>query len=43
MSDTVPAKLGRPAAIELRGKPAARGVHASERLSLGEPGKTGRG
>jgi len=36
MSGAVPAKLGRHAAIELRGKPVARGGHASERLSLGE-------
>jgi hypothetical protein len=43
MSDTVPAKLGWPAAIELRGKPGAPGVYASERLSHGEPGKTVQG
>jgi len=43
MPDSVPAKLGRHATIELRGKPAAHGVYASERLSLGEAGKTERG
>jgi hypothetical protein len=43
MSDTVPAKLGRRAAIELRGKPDAPGAYASERLSHGEPGKTTQG
>jgi hypothetical protein len=40
---SVPAKLGRHAAIELRGKPGAHGGHASERLSLGEVGKTAQG
>ena len=43
MSDSVPAKLGRHAVIELRGKPVAYGVHASERLSLGEVGKITQG
>ena len=43
MPDTVPAKLGRPAATELLGKPDAPGVYASERLNLGEVGKTGQG
>jgi hypothetical protein len=43
MSGSVPAKLGRHAAIELRGKPVARGVYASERSSLGELGKTAQG
>ena len=43
MPDSVSAKLGRHAAIELRGKPVACGVYASERLSLGEVGKTGQG
>ena len=32
-------KWGRHTAIELRGKPDAPGVYASERLSHGEPGK----
>ena len=39
MPDAVSAKSGRHAAIELRGKPDAPGVYASERLSHGEPGK----
>ena len=43
MPDTVPAQSGRRAAIELRGKPVTRGVYASERLNLGEVGKTGQG
>jgi len=43
MPDSVSAKLGRDAAIELRGKPVARGVYASERLNLSEVGKTGQG
>ena len=43
MSDLVPAKLGRRAAIELGGKPASRGVYASERLSHDETGKIVQG
>jgi len=43
MSDSVPAKLGWHAVIELRGKPVAYGVDASERLSLGEVGKITQG
>ena len=43
MPDSVSAKSGRDAVIELRGKPVTRGVYASERLSLGEVGKTGQG
>jgi hypothetical protein len=43
MSDSVPAKVGRHTAIELRGKPDAPGVYASERLSHGEPGKIVQG
>ena len=43
MPDSVPAQLGRRAAIELRGKPVAHGVYASERLNLGEVGKTAQG
>jgi hypothetical protein len=43
MSDPVPAKVGRHTAIELRGKPDAPGVYASERLSHGEPGKIVQG
>jgi hypothetical protein len=43
MPDSVPAQLGRRAAIELRGKPVTHGVHASERLSLGELGKIAQG
>ena len=43
MPDSVSAKSGRHAAIELRGKPVARGVYASERLSLGELGKIAQG
>jgi len=39
----VPAKVGRHTAIELRGKPDALGVYASERLSHGEPGKIVQG
>jgi hypothetical protein len=38
MPDTVLAKSGCHAAIELRGKPVAPGVYASERLSHGERG-----
>jgi hypothetical protein len=43
MLDSVPAQLGRRAAIELRGKPDGPGVYASERLSHGEPGKIVQG
>ena len=43
MLDSVPAQLGRRAAIELRGKPVAHGAYASERLSHGEPGKIVQG
>jgi len=43
MSDSVPAKLGLHAAIELGGKPAAHGVYASERLSHDEAGKIVQG
>jgi len=43
MSDTAPAKLGRHATIELRGKPDALGVYASERLSHVVPGKLTQG
>jgi hypothetical protein len=43
MPDTVPAQSGRHAAIELRGKPVAHGVYASERLSHGETGKIAQG
>ena len=43
MPDSAPAKSGRHAAIELRGKPVAHGVYASERLSLGEVGKITQG
>jgi len=43
MPDSVPAKSGRHAAIELRGKPVAHGVYASERLSRDEAGKIVRG
>jgi hypothetical protein len=43
MPDSVPAKSGRHAATELRSKPVAHGVHASERLSLGEVGKIAQG
>jgi hypothetical protein len=43
MLDSVPAQLGRRAAIELRGKLDALGVYASERLSHGEPGKIAQG
>jgi hypothetical protein len=39
MPDSVPAQLGRRAAMEVCGKPVAHGVYASERLSLGEVGK----
>ena len=42
MPDSAPAKSGRYAAIELRGKPVAHGVYASERLSHGELGKMHR-
>ena len=43
MADSVPANVGRHTAIELRGKPDALGVYASERLSHGEPGKIVQG
>jgi len=43
MPDSAPAKSGRHAAIELRGKPVAHGVYASERLSRDEAGKIVRG
>ena len=43
MPDSVPTKSGRHAAIELRGKPVAHGVYASERLSHDEAGKIVRG
>ena len=43
MPDSAPAKSGRHAAIELRGKPVAHGVYASERLSHDEAGKIVRG
>jgi len=43
MPDSVPAQLGRRAAIELCGKPAAHGVYASERLNHAEAGKTAQG
>ena len=43
MSDSVPAKLGWHAAIELGGKPAAHRVYASERLSHDEAGKIVQG
>jgi hypothetical protein len=43
MLDSVPAQLVRCAVIELRGKPDATGVYASERLSHGEPGKIVQG
>ena len=43
MPDAVPAQSGRHAAIELRGKPVAHGVYASERLSHGEAGKIAQG
>jgi hypothetical protein len=43
MSDAVPAQPERHAPTELRGKPAARGVYASERLSHGGAGKTVQG
>jgi hypothetical protein len=43
MPDSVPAYLGRRAAIEVCGKPVAHGVYASERLSLGEAGKIAQG
>ena len=43
MSDSAPAKSGRYAAIELRGKPVAHGVYASERLSRDEAGKIAQG
>ena len=36
MPDSAPAKSGRHAAIELRGKPVAHRVYASERLSHDE-------
>jgi hypothetical protein len=39
MPDSVPAQLGRRAAIEMCGKPVAHGVYASERLNLCEVGK----
>jgi hypothetical protein len=42
MPDSVLAQLGRCTAAELRGKPVARGVYASERLSLVAIGKTSR-
>ena len=43
MPDSVPAQLGRHTTIELRGKPDAPGVYASERLSHGEAGKIVQG
>ena len=43
MSDSVPAKSGWHAAVELRGKPIWHGVYASERLSHGEAGKIVQG
>ena len=43
MLDSVPAKVGRHTAIELRDKPDAPGVYASERLSHGAPGKIVQG
>ena len=43
MPDSAPAKSGRHAAIELRGKPVAHGVYASERLNHDEAGKIVRG
>ena len=43
MPDSAPAKSGRHAAIELRGKPVAHGVYASERLSHDEAGKIAQG
>jgi hypothetical protein len=43
MPDSVPAKSGWHAAIELRGKPVAHGVYASERLSHDEAGKIAQG
>ena len=43
MPDSVPAPLGGHTAIELRGKPDAPEVYASECLSHGEAGKTARG
>ena len=43
MPDSAPAKSGWHAAIELRGKPVAHGVYASERLNHDEAGKIVRG
>ena len=43
MPDSAPATSGRYAAIELRGKPVAHGVYASERLSRDEAGKIAQG
>jgi hypothetical protein len=43
MLDTVPASSGRHWTVELRNKPVALGVYASERLSHGEPGKIAQG
>ena len=43
MPGAVSAKQGRHPAIELRGKPVACGVYASERLSHGVPGKIAQG
>jgi len=43
MPDSAPALWGRHTAIERCGKPVARGVYASERLSHGEAGKIAQG
>jgi hypothetical protein len=43
MPDSAPAKSGRHTTVELRGKPFAPGVYASERLSHGELEKIARG
>jgi hypothetical protein len=43
MSDSVPAKMGGHTTVELRSKPCAYGVYASERSSSAEPGKIAQG
>jgi len=43
MPDSVPAHSGLHTAIELRDKPVAHGVYASERLSHGITGKIAQG